>query len=528
MTEPNFSVNFTAAMLATEACAIGDLLVYHQSVGVWKVATTANRTAADAGAQAIAMTAYGGSLIGKVSYKDTGIMAREVTGLGTVGSTQLVRTSSTGRLERVSSYTAGDDIVGFAEKDGRVHLLFGLPWSMISAIAGVAPYSIGTAPYPTQGELARWGVPATGAEKVLIAGWFPSINDAGAFDIGQPIISATDNTVDTVTLKFGSRDPDAGEFVQTIVEGNNVSLLSYDGGGNLFLAGIDTVASSSYSGCYISYRLAVGSSGSGASFGGAAAGPMIKLHKRITAPTGNPTDATSPAVWIWLEDPTTDGVKIKFPSGNIAIIDDVDGTLLTSASPQLTTPWIADSTGGQFYKVVVSNLSADRNVTMPLLTASDTFVFEAHIQTLSNKTISAPTISGAVVLSGASTSTTNNTKGTATDFNPVNVQTTNATATQLDSIAIPTNSVLAVSWFVAGIKSDLTKAVSYTVAAVFKNSAGSCGQIESTTATKLGSSDAAYAVTADLNGTSARLLVTGKASETIQWSAICTSLSVIP
>lgn len=84
-------------------------------------------------------------------------------------------------------------------------------WHVLSTGAS-GPFDVGTAPYPTQGELARWGVPATGAEKVLLAGWFPTINDVGAGDIGQPIISATDNGVDTVTLKFGSRDVDTGEL----------------------------------------------------------------------------------------------------------------------------------------------------------------------------------------------------------------------------------------------------------------------------------------------------------------------------
>lgn len=49
--------------------------------------------------------------------------------------------------------------------------------------------------------------------------------------------------------------------------------------------------------------------------------------------------------------------------------------------------WIADSAGGQNYKVLVSNLAADRNVTLPLLAADDTFVFQTFAQTLTNKTI---------------------------------------------------------------------------------------------------------------------------------------------
>lgn len=44
------------------------------------------------------------------------------------------------------------------------------------------------------------------------------------------------------------------------------------------------------------------------------------------------------------------------------------------------------------YIFVMSAIVADRNVTLPLLISNDTFVFEAHIQTLTNKTLTTPTI----------------------------------------------------------------------------------------------------------------------------------------
>lgn len=121
--EPSFSIDFTAKMLASEACNVGNVLVYDSAAGVWKVSTTANRTAANAKSQAIALSSYGGSVVGKVSYQATGTLAAEVSGLG-VGVASWVRCSSTGLLERVSP-SPGDDICGFAEADGRVHLCFG-------------------------------------------------------------------------------------------------------------------------------------------------------------------------------------------------------------------------------------------------------------------------------------------------------------------------------------------------------------------------------------------------------------------
>ena len=73
----------------------------------------------------------------------------------------------------------------------------------------------------------------------------------------------------------------------------------------------------------------------------------------------------------------------------------------TLTSPVLTTPQINDSAADHQYIFAGSNLAADRTITLPLLTGNDTFVFEAHTQTLTNKTLTTPTVSG-LTLSDAS------------------------------------------------------------------------------------------------------------------------------
>ena len=74
----------------------------------------------------------------------------------------------------------------------------------------------------------------------------------------------------------------------------------------------------------------------------------------------------------------------------------------TLTSPVLTTPQINDTSANHQYVFAVSELAADRTVTMPLLTGNDTFVFEAHTQTLTNKTLTSPvlntSVSGSAVL----------------------------------------------------------------------------------------------------------------------------------
>jgi hypothetical protein len=53
---------------------------------------------------------------------------------------------------------------------------------------------------------------------------------------------------------------------------------------------------------------------------------------------------------------------------------------------------IADTTRDHEYTVAVSELAADRTVTLPLLTGNDDFVFEDHTQTMTNKTMTSPVI----------------------------------------------------------------------------------------------------------------------------------------
>ena len=73
----------------------------------------------------------------------------------------------------------------------------------------------------------------------------------------------------------------------------------------------------------------------------------------------------------------------------------------TLTSPVLTTPQINDSSADHQYVFAAANLAADRTVSLPLLTGNDSFVFEAHTQALTNKTLTAPLLS-APVLSGTS------------------------------------------------------------------------------------------------------------------------------
>jgi hypothetical protein len=64
----------------------------------------------------------------------------------------------------------------------------------------------------------------------------------------------------------------------------------------------------------------------------------------------------------------------------------------TLAAKTLTLPKINDFSSDHTYTFAVSELIADRNVTLPLLTNDDEFTFNSHIQTLAGKTLTVPKI----------------------------------------------------------------------------------------------------------------------------------------
>ena len=73
----------------------------------------------------------------------------------------------------------------------------------------------------------------------------------------------------------------------------------------------------------------------------------------------------------------------------------------TLSNKVLNAPQINDTSQDHQYVFAVNELADDRTVTLPLLTGNDTFVFESHAQTLTNKTLAGLTLSDDLQFSNA-------------------------------------------------------------------------------------------------------------------------------
>jgi hypothetical protein len=93
-------------------------------------------------------------------------------------------------------------------------------------------------------------------------------------------------------------------------------------------------------------------------------------------------------------EPTADRAVV-IPDASGTLVLDTDTQTLTNKTilvPTMTTPKIRDANASHTYNVTVGDITANRNIALPALGAGDTFVFENHTQTLTNKTLEAPTL----------------------------------------------------------------------------------------------------------------------------------------
>jgi hypothetical protein len=479
--EPNYSVDFISRMVGSERCAIGDCLVYDTTEQGWRVANAANRASANAGTQAVAITAWGVSIIGQVSVQASATVAQEISGLAVLTPTttkKLVRTSSTGRLERIDAYTTGDDVVGYATWDGRVALHLGLPWEMISALAGG---------FAAGGDL-------TGTSTSQTVAKIQGVAISGTAASGKTLVASGAAAASWQTPSSGASPAGATGDIQVKQDATTFNV--------------------------VGHWKAVGNAGKlRATYWDDADGVTIRAGIEVSAGTFN--------------DPQV------FPDFGLIRLSSVFYTtggwsLLTITNPAGTSEWgLLGTSGGRFFignpDLVVPTDIYGNGITISGgatgITQGNTTV-SGNITVTSNATVSgvltATTLgpaAGTLTLRQKTTSQLGANTGVSTtdsfdDF--ARVQTTDATTTNLYTFTLPTNAVTTIDIRVTACQNNTSSADAWVGTATFKNAAGTVATVAAANITHRGST--AWTVTIDNSTTTARVRVTGAAATTIEWA----------
>ena len=149
----------------------------------------------------------------------------------------------------------------------------------------------------------------------------------------------------------------------------------------------------------------------------------------ITANGTNTLNITAGKTLTVQDNVTITGALGTGAYATIANYAPLSGPTFTGTVTLPKTLEIQDTSADHQYVLAVSELTADRTITLPLLTGTDTFVFQAHTQTLTNKRITQRVVTTtddatAVIdvdvtdvyeLSAVANATTFSTTGTPTD-----------------------------------------------------------------------------------------------------------------
>ncbi len=188
------------------------------------------------------------------------------------------------------------------------------------------------------------------------------------------------------------------------------------------------------------------------------------------------------------------------------------GAAVFGTSPTFKTTFKLNNPADTFaYTFTSAAIAAARNITLPLLAADDTLVTAAFAQTLTNKTIDAPTITGTVTYQG--------TRLRILSI-PGEVQTTDATVTTVASFAMNDETLAAFDVIVTAARgTNVTKGGRWKRSVVYRRtSAGAptiVGAIETGTDEE---TDAAWDVTIDVSSNTVRVRVTGAGSTNVNWT----------
>lgn len=127
-----------------------------------------------------------------------------------------------------------------------------------------------------------------------------------------------------------------------------------------------------------------------------------------------------------VRDPNADQTIFLPNASGEVILDSSTQTLTnkTLTSPTLTLAKINDLSSNHTYDIVTGELVANRNVNIPVLSDSDTFVFASSSQTLSNKTLDSATMNDVAL------------NGNVLDINGANFLNVTSTASAVNQVGV--------------------------------------------------------------------------------------------
>ncbi len=96
-------------------------------------------------------------------------------------------------------------------------------------------------------------------------------------------------------------------------------------------------------------------------------------------------------------------IMVYDTSENRLYIGNDGGDNIQMFHPFLVLPKIENPTKDNYYNIVPNGITADIEIHLPLLTGNDEFVFKDATQTLTNKTLTSPTITGTGTIAGTFT-----------------------------------------------------------------------------------------------------------------------------
>lgn len=243
MPSPNHSIVFWAPPVgASTTIAVGDVLIPNESdSSSWEVATTASRNGRRS--EGVAVSATGGSGFGSVEIIQAGTIDATTSGLA-AGSASWVRCSATGAIERFTPSAGGtSDVIGYAEADGRVHLLFGALTEDI-AVGGA--------------------ITGTGTRVLFFDGADNPAGDAGftynkttdTATLAGGLVAGTYASIGAAPAASGAIRLTGGNSVSQIVaklSGSDRVLLATDDAGNTITVGVNGAAYWTYQGYELNF-----------------------------------------------------------------------------------------------------------------------------------------------------------------------------------------------------------------------------------------------------------------------------------